>query len=203
MSTLRWILFGIASVVLHAQDYCAPAALAVTRDAKTLYIGCAAGRRVEVFDLARGKVLRQIAMPSPVGGLALSSDETRLYVTCTASRSTVQIVESDSIIATIPAGHTTVSPVPSPDGRWLYVCNQFNNNVAVIDLAARKEIARIPVAREPVSAALTPDGKLLLVANALPATRSDQSTVAAEVSLIDTGSERWPRASHCPTAPQD
>lgn len=192
-SPIAWrcmILCGIA-VSLHAQDlhtgdWCAPAAIAVTSDAKLLYIGCAMGKRVEVFDLTRHETVRKIAMPAPVSGLALSADAARLYVTCTGPRSTIHVVESGAIVATIPSGHTTVSPVPSEDGRRLYVCNQFNNDVAAIDLASNKEVARIPVAREPVSAALTPDGKLLLVANALPATRSDRPPVSAEITVIDT-----------------
>lgn len=160
--------------------------MVVTRDARTLYLGCADGKRVEVFDIARREVVRRLAMPSPVSGLALSPDEARLYVTTSSAKSAVQVVESGAIVATITAGHTAVSPVVSRDGRWLYVCNQFNNNVEAIDLKTGKEMARIPVAREPVSAALTPDGKTLLVANALPAVRADRSPVSAEISFIDT-----------------
>jgi YVTN family beta-propeller protein len=181
-------MLGGCVCALQAQDWCAPAAVALTKDAKTLYIGCARGHRVEVFDLARREIVRQIALPSPVSGLVLSADESRLYVTSAGAASSVYIVASNAIVATIAAGHTAGSPVLSPDGRWLYVCNQFNNDVSVIDVAARKEAARIPVSREPVSAALSSDGKLLLVANSLPAMRSDRPPVAAEISLVDTAS---------------
>ena len=73
----------------------------------------------------------------------------------------------------------------SPDGRTLYVCNRFNNDVSVFDLAAKKEVRRIAVPREPFSAAVTPDGKRLLVANHLHAGRADVDVVAASVSVID------------------
>jgi YVTN family beta-propeller protein len=176
----------LLACTLHAQNWCSPAAIAVTKDAKKLYIGCATGNRVEVFDLARKEVVRQLPMPSSVTGLALSTDEARLYVTCTGVKSTVNIAESDAPTAAISTGYGADSPVLSPDGTRIYVCNRFDNDVAVILLAARKEIRRIPVVREPVSAALTADGKWLLVANALPAGRSDRSPVAAQISLIDT-----------------
>jgi YVTN family beta-propeller protein len=68
----------------------------------------------------------------------------------------------------------------------LYVCNRFNNDVSVVDIAAARELARIQVTREPADAALSPDGKLLLVANALPAGRADAGNIAAEVSVIST-----------------
>jgi YVTN family beta-propeller protein len=76
--------------------------------------------------------------------------------------------------------------VLSPDGKTLYVCNRFNNEVAVFDLVANKEVARIPVVREPVAAAITPDGRRLLVANHLPAGRADTGQAAAVVTVIDT-----------------
>ena len=83
------------------------------------------------------------------------------------------------------AGYQAQSPVLSPDGRTLYVCNRFNNDVSVFDLATKKEIRRIAVPREPFSAAVTPDGKHLLVANHLHAGRADVDVVASSVSVID------------------
>jgi YVTN family beta-propeller protein len=94
------------------------------------------------------------------------------------------------VAATIPVGHTPGAPVVSPDGKRLYVANRFNNNVSVVDLEAKKEIARVPVSREPAAAAITPDGKTLLVANLLPTDRSDSYDVAIVVTLIDTASNQ-------------
>jgi YVTN family beta-propeller protein len=41
-------------------------------------------------------------------------------------------------------------------GKAAHVCNRFDNDVSVIDLAAGKEIARVRSVREPIAAALTP-----------------------------------------------
>jgi len=79
-----------------------------------------------------------------------------------------------------------MAPVLSLDGKTLYVCNRFSNNVSVIDIAARKELTRIPVQREPVAAAITPDGGFLFVANHLPAGAADRGDIAATVSVINT-----------------
>jgi YVTN family beta-propeller protein len=87
---------------------------------------------------------------------------------------------------TLPAGHTPMAPVLGPNGKTLYVCNRFSNNVSVIDIAARKELTRIPVQREPVAAAITPDGGFLFVANHLPAGAADRGDIAAAVSVINT-----------------
>jgi YVTN family beta-propeller protein len=72
----------------------------------------------------------------------------------------------------------------------LYVCNRFNNNVSVIDLAAKKEAIKIPVTREPVAAAITPNGKLLFVANLLPAGAADAGYTAAVVSVVKTATNK-------------
>ena len=126
-------------------------------------------------------------MPEPPSGLALSADDKRLYVTCAAPESKVCIVDvsKPAIGETILAGYTAMAPVLSPDGKTLYVCNRFNNDVSVIDLAAKKEVRRITVQREPVAATITKDGKFLLVANHLHNGRADVGYVAAVVSVID------------------
>jgi YVTN family beta-propeller protein len=171
-----------------------PTAMAATKDSKSVFIACATANRILRFDAVERRVSDWVAMPASPSGLALSPDERRLFVTCAAPASTVCVVEVESgngkaarleIRARIPAGHTAMAPVVSQDGKTLYVCNRFNNNVSVIDLVARKEVERIPVQREPVAAALTRDERYLLVANHLHNTRSDTGFAAAVVSVVD------------------
>lgn len=177
---------------LEASDYLSPTALAVTKDGKSIFVACYTANRVLRYDTAQGKVLDTISMPAPPSGLALSADDSMLYVTCASPESKVCIVNTarGKITTTIPVGHTARAPVLSPDGRTLYVCNQFNNDISVIDLASRRELRRIPVQREPMAADLTHDGKYLLVANHLSTTPSDQQFVNAVVSVIDVAAGR-------------
>ncbi len=172
--------------------YLSPSALAATPDGRQLFVACATAGRVLALDPVTGGVRKSISVPASPSGLALSPDGRQLFVTCAAPRSTVCVVDVASlkVLRKIPAGHTTVDPVCSPDGRTLYVCDRFNDCVGVVDLRARKEVARIRVPREPVSAALAPDGKLLLVANHLQAGRADLDEVAACVSVIDTAARK-------------
>jgi YVTN family beta-propeller protein len=94
------------------------------------------------------------------------------------------------ITGTIPAGHTAMAPVISPDGNTLYLCNRFDNDIGVIDLRSRKELRRIAVQREPVAADITKDGRYLLVANHLHTGRADVDYVAAVVSVTDVAAGR-------------
>jgi YVTN family beta-propeller protein len=167
--------------------YLSPTALIAAEDGQTLFIACPTANRVLRLDLQTRKLSASLAVPSPPTGLALSKNGSRLFITCSAPESKVCVADltKGTIIAEIRAGHTTMAPVVSADGKQLFVCNRFNNDVSVIDLQAKKEVRRIPVRREPVAAALTVDGKLLLVANLLPTGRADVETVAAVVSVID------------------
>jgi YVTN family beta-propeller protein len=90
------------------------------------------------------------------------------------------------ITARLPAGHSACAPILSPDGKTLFVCNRFNNDVSVFDLGTKRETRRIAVRREPVAAAITPDGRRLLIANHLHTGRADVEHVGAVVSVIDT-----------------
>ena len=99
--------------------------------------------------------------------------------------------KSGKRLRSLQAGHGPVHPVLSPDGSRLYVCNRFDNDLAVYAMETGDVIARVPAVREPISADLTPDGRLLVVANHLPNMRADLSVdrdVNAAVTLVDTES---------------
>jgi YVTN family beta-propeller protein len=168
-------------------SFLAPSAVVATADGGKLYVACEATAEVLVFDTAAKKVSARIPVAPSPSGLALSADGARLYVTCAGPASTVCIVDTvkGKVTDRFSAGYQAQSPVLSPDGRTLYVCNRFNNDVTVFDLATRKEVRRIAVAREPFSAAVTSDGQRLLVVNHIHAGRSDVDVVASSVSVID------------------
>ncbi len=171
----------------ESSPYLSPAAMAATKDGKALYIACATGQKSLQFDLATRKVIASLDLPAPASGLALSADQKQLFITCASPQGKVLIVDlaANKIVDQIAVGHTPTSPVLSPDGKTLFVCNRYNNDVSVINLKAKKQVRRIAVERQPVSAAITPDGRFLLVANLLQSAKSDQDYVAASVSVID------------------
>jgi len=175
-----------------AGEYLSPLDVAAGNDGKTLYIAELTGEQVAVFDVDNRHVIKNIPIPAPPSGLALSADGSSLYVTGAAPEGRVFVVNTKNgkITRRIRVGHTPCSPVIGPDGKTLYVCNQFNNNVSVIDLGTGKESEKIAVTREPVTAAITADGRTLFVGNHLPAGPTDGDYAAAEISVIDTGSKR-------------
>jgi YVTN family beta-propeller protein len=174
----------------ESTEYQGPGTLVASSDGKTLYVACTDARQIAWVALPRGRVTRQVSVPAVPTGMVLSPDGTKLFVTCAGPKSTVAVLAAASgeLVAGIPAGHTASGPAISPDGKRLYVCNRFDNDVSVIDLAAGREVARVPSVREPIAAAVTPDGRTVLVANHLPYTRSDGAftgDVSPVVTVID------------------
>lgn len=168
-------------------SFLAPSAVVASVDGANVHVACEATAEVLTFDTDSQKVTARIAVDSAPSGLALSADDSRLYVTCAGPTSTLCIVDTRThrVIDRLNVGYQAQSPTLSPDGRTLYVCNRFDNDVSVIDLANAKEIRRIAVSREPFSAAVTRDGQKLLVANHIHAGRSDIDVVSTSVSVID------------------
>lgn len=165
-----------------------PAALVAAPDGKTLFVACTTGDRVLVVDVESRAVTRSMAVGGAPSGLALSPDGQVLAVACAGPQSEVVLlnVSRGEKVGSLRAGHTAFSPVFSPDGKRLFVCNRFNDDVSEYDLAEGRERRRIAVQREPVAAAITRDGRHLLVANHLHSGRADEGHVAAVVSVVDT-----------------
>jgi YVTN family beta-propeller protein len=170
--------------------YLGPETIVAHKDGTTLFVAERDANQVAVVQVPAGKVLHRIALPAEPTSMVLSADGKTLYVTAAAPKSTVCAIDTASakISFTLPAGHTATGVAVSPDGKRLYVCNRFNNDVWVFDLAEKKETARVPVVREPVGAVITPDGKTLFVINHLPIDPSNSYDVAAVISVLDTES---------------
>jgi len=174
------------------EQYLSPLDMAADKSGETLYIAEKTANQIAIFDVDNLKVTKTISVPAPPSGLALAPDGSSLYVTGAAPNGRVFVIDTKKLKITkrFRAGHTPNAPVVSPDGKKLYVCNQFNDNVTVLDSSSGKKLAKIPVTREPVAAAITDDGKTLIVANHLPAGAVDGDYAAAEVSIIDTISNK-------------
>ena len=168
--------------------YLGPETIVAHKDGTTLFVAERDANQVAVVQVPAGKVLHRIALPAEPTSMVLSADGKTLYVTAAAPKSTVCAIDTASakISFTLPAGHTATGVAVSPDGKRLYVCNRFNNDVWVFDLAEKKETARVPVVREPVGAVITPDGKTLFVINHLSIDPSNSYDVAAVISVVDT-----------------
>ncbi len=173
--------------IASGENYLSPAAVVADSQNRKLYIAEATAKQVVIFDMQKAKVTKAIDLPAEPTGLALTSDGTLLYVTCAAPEGSLCFIETDSskIKENLSAGYGATAPVLSPDGKTLYVCNRFGNDISIIDTEQGREITTVPALREPVAADITPDGKWLYVGNHLPNEPANSDSVGCKISVID------------------
>ena len=185
---LCWgLVWGSGAV---AADYLSPSALVA--DGETLYVAASSASRIMIVDVGSGTVSGSVALDRNPTGVALSADGQTLFVTGDGPDSAVYFIDRQTakVTGSVPLGHTPMAPVPSPDGTRLYVCNRFDNDVAVIDLVGKRVTSRIPVTREPVAAVLTRDGATLFVANHLPTGAANVDRMTSVIDVIDTATRK-------------
>ena len=118
-------------------------------------------------------------------GIAALGDNAFITTFETEGRVHFLNLKTGGVEKSLVTGSGANAPVISPDGKTLYVLNQFKNTVTRIDLDSRRVTGEEGVLREPRCAVIEPGGRYLFVANFLPAQRADVDTVAACVSVID------------------
>jgi YVTN family beta-propeller protein len=109
------------------------------------------------------------------------------YITTSGTVGEVHFLnlKTRKVVKKLTTGAGANTPLISPDGKTLYVLNQFENTVTQIDLKSQKIVASEGVLREPACAVIDSKGKYLFVSNFLPEGRADLDTVAARVSVIE------------------
>ena len=175
--------------------YRSPSALVPSADGRRLYVAEQTAKRIAVVDIASRSVIAAIRLPNEVTGIAVAQNG-MVYAACSSDLWPAGMVcEVDPVAGVVrrrlPAGFGARSPVIGPDGKTLYVCNQYQDDVYFIEIADGAVTGKVPVGRQPFSCAITPDGSVLAVVNHLPAGPStDIANAAGTVVLVNTALQR-------------
>lgn len=185
-SLKRIILIGIASCMLtsaKADLPFFPSDVAISSKGE-IWMTEKGNKALGIFSADEKSRRASIPLNATPTGLILKGS--KAYVTTFDSKG--QLLELDtesmSVTATIPTGSGTCHPTFGPDGKYLYVCNQFSNTIDEIDPVSKNIRRSVKVLREPKSFVFSKDGQYLYVTNFLPAQRADLDVVAACVSVI-------------------
>ncbi|OAT82341.1 bifunctional YncE family protein/alkaline phosphatase family protein [Desulfotomaculum copahuensis] len=160
-----------------------PYGMAISPDGKTILVSNdgQSTQSLMVVDRATGKVVQSIEYKKPEAlyiGVVFSPDGKKAYASAGNNNKIriydvqgQQLTESGSIVfpATddqgkkvnyFPAGLTI-----SPDGQTLYVANNLNDSMSIINVKERKVIKTVPVGHNPYTVTLAKDGKMAYVSN--------------------------------------
>jgi len=150
-----------------------PFAIAIAPDFQTVAVSDWGDQSVRLLDPAGLKEIARVAVEAHPSDLAYAPDG-RLFVANAGSNS-VSVIADGKVIETLktsldpqdPVGSTPDALAVSPDGRFLFVANADNNDVAMINITEKGEsrvLGFIPTGWYPSALGVTPDGKKLLVA---------------------------------------
>ncbi|MFR9603240.1 MAG: YVTN family beta-propeller repeat-containing protein [Rikenellaceae bacterium] len=143
---------------------------------------------LDIYSADGATLIRSIEMPQTPTGVAVAGDVA--YVTTFKAKGTVEVVSlsKGTIESSIAVGSGACAPRLSDDEKTLYVCNQYEDNIAKIDLATGSVVATAAVLREPKACVISKEGKYMFTTNFLPAQAANVDYVAACVSVIDMAS---------------
>ncbi|HSE13090.1 MAG TPA: hypothetical protein VLB69_10695 [Rudaea sp.] len=113
-----------------------PYAIAVTKSGARAFTADLASNTVTFLDLLAGSAIASVPVATEPNALALSADETRLFVASRSARLTVIDIASRSTLATIPLLDPPVAIALDPGGRKLYILYESTPVVSMFDTAA-------------------------------------------------------------------
>ena len=112
-------------------DY--PYAIAITRSGALGYTADFASNTVTFLDLLGNNAMATLPVAAEPLALALSADETRLFVASRTARLTVVDIASRTTLAVVPLIDPAVALVLHPDGRRLYILYESATVVGTFD----------------------------------------------------------------------
>jgi YVTN family beta-propeller protein len=127
--------------------------------------------RISVIDTATSTI-SGLAIPVDAvpGGIAITSDGTRAYVTNLSisqgfGNGTVSVISTTTraTLATLTVGGEPRGVAVTPDGRTAYVANADDGTVSVIDASTLAVTSAISVGVQPEGVVVSPDGMFLYV----------------------------------------
>jgi len=156
---------------LPVGDY--PHHMIVSLDGHYLYVGNTHSNTVSAIDLATENIVKTIPLLDPYN--LFYSPDRRLLVTTATRLGRVEVHAVDgwthmgeakgwNRLAQIQTGKDPNHFAFSPDGRFMYVSNEYSHQLSVIDLLEHKLARQVDTGRRPVDMALAPGGKTLFVA---------------------------------------
>ncbi len=134
--------------------------VAVTRDGARAYTANVPAGTVSEFDLAAGRLVRQVPVAPTVEGIAVSPDGGEVWVGSNQAR-TISVVDARAgrVVATVGGVGVPYRLAFAPDGRTVAVADPEGDAVHLVDAAARRVAGSVTGLGSPRGVAYAPDGR--------------------------------------------
>jgi YVTN family beta-propeller protein len=173
------------------REYLSPLDIAVADDGSRLYVTAEEGDVLLAVDLREKRVASSIPVGRRPHSVVLSPDGRAAYVSNRWSNS-VSIVDlrAGEVTGELPVGTGPSGLALTPDGSALYVANTVSNDISLLDLTSGRERKRLPAGNAPYAVSMARDGEAVYVTNRLSSQLAFREPPAAELTVVDAGSER-------------
>ena len=173
--------------VVESPQYKTPLNMALSPDARELFVACEASHSVIVIDVVSRQKTAEILVGHHPTDVTFHPDGRRAYVSNRLD-DTVSVIDAAArkVTHTIPVGDEPHGVLTDRAGKNLYVLNTSSDSISVIDTASLVELKRLEASRNPWSLSLSPDGSRISVTNALSRFVPFRTPSMSEITVIDT-----------------
>jgi YVTN family beta-propeller protein len=125
--------------------------LVLSPDGKRAFVANIGSGSISVFDLEAGALLSSVPTGKGAEGIAITPDGKEVWVS-NREQDTLSVVTADTleVRAVIACESFPIRVQFTPDGRRALVSNAKSGDVAIFEVATRKEVARLSLAVTPV-----------------------------------------------------
>lgn len=185
------LLGALAKAPVEEVRYLSPGEMAISPDARWLYVICEKSDELLVVDAATQRVAKRLTVGRVPRGLTLSKDGRHIYVANSWS-DTVSIFNAESLELekTVATGFEPTSVVVDENAMALYVANRLSNDISIIDVSSGREIKRLTAGHGSSYLALSPDGRHVYATHVYPRLGVFRTPPESELTVIDTSSQR-------------
>jgi YVTN family beta-propeller protein/VCBS repeat-containing protein len=158
-----------------------------------VYITQTGNNQVVVLNTATNTVVTTVTVGSVPGGVAVSADNSRVYV-ANYSGNTVSVINTatNTVVGSpIAVGANPYGVAVSPNGTRVYVANSGAGTVSVINTATNTVVATVAAGSQPWGLVVSPDNSTVYVA-----------TGDDKITLIDTKTNTVISTTQIDTAPE-
>ncbi len=168
--------------------YKTPLNLALSPDAKQLFVTCSGSDSVVVVDPASRTRIGEISVGGQPHGVAFTPDGKRAFVS-NMFDDTISVIDvaGMSVTRTVPVGDEPHGVLVDRQGRYLYVLNAASDDIYVLDAQSLQRVKTLSASRRPWAVSMSPDGSQIYVSHVLSRFVPFRTPSLAEVTAIDTG----------------